>query len=430
MDSAHRLKQPFVPLLDTLLRPVVCGLLLGAVASAMPPQSGGAVDRADFVFVIDHSDSMGGEIDDVAMGLTDFALGLQLAGIDARFAVVLFGGIPEVRLDFTSDVAVLADTFARIDILSVALGQYEAGLEAIRMALGAAHVNFAPGLLTFRPGALKNIILVTDENSDLPRYASNRVSGQTTISPPSCDTGFPVDNPWQIEVDLTARALIEADAFINMLTRRFVRGTNAVECQYGNFSADQTSMGHFDRAATLAALEGRGQGRCLEAQVLRAGLVGRAFNIDLVFSSAFIQAFFDAKIDEAVNPCGALASRELTGGLGTPGPFGIPLLDLDQDPHQGMVVETMVGNPGRSESPACLLIGDAIDPPLPYLGFRLLVNPTFNAIPLVVPPGGLRIPWRVETGVDSCGRVYDMQVLLLQGTKVAASERLRLVIGD
>ncbi len=389
------------------------------------------MDRTDFVFVVDHSDSMGNNIDAVEQGLTAFTDGLQSQGIDARFALVLFGGRPEVRLDFTPDAAALAAAFHGINILTPAVGGLESGLETIRMVLGAANVNFTPGQLVFRPDAIKNIVLVTDEDSDLPRFPENRVNGQTNNNPPQC--GSFAGSAWQIEVDLTAQAVIAADAFVNMLV---LPSERAVPCQYGDPAADQSNpdLTGFNPSATLDALENFGLSNCLQAQVLRAGLIGRTFQIRNVSQANFVDNFFDAKIEEVVNPCGAIAAWNVTVGAGTPGPAGVPSLVLTGAPAQGSRVEAFIGNPLGQPSLACMLVGGPIDPPAPTrFGFDLLVDvhaPNGFMIPLSVPAGGLRLPWDIETGIDSCGRTYFVQVVMLQGPEVAASERLRAVVGD
>ena len=71
---------------------------------------------ADFVFVIDATGSMAGEIAAVKAGMGDFTTGLLAASVDPRFAIVLFGGAPELVLDFTSDATV---TETALDTISV-----------------------------------------------------------------------------------------------------------------------------------------------------------------------------------------------------------------------------------------------------------------------------------------------------------------------
>ncbi len=273
------------------------------------PSTNVTVRAADFVFIIDGSASMSAEIAAVKNGLGNFVASLNTSQIDARFAVVLFGGAPEVILDFTSDQGV---TEAALDVISVngALpGVHnnhnlnpEEGLEAIRIVLNSAVTNAlarenvgGSGPLAFRPEARKNLILVTDENSDQPFFLENRQTGQTNLEPPSILTAA-----WQTEVDLTAQAVITNEAFINMLIDP--SATPSIN-QYGDpvRSVSSANFLNFNPTATLSNLVAAGNGNCLEAQVLAAGLIGRAFNISSVNTTNFIENFFAAKVEEIVN---------------------------------------------------------------------------------------------------------------------------------
>jgi hypothetical protein len=60
-----------------------------------------AVTRTDVLFVIDASGSMGSKIAGVASGVVAFANSLLASGIDARFAVVRYGGSPVIFMPFT-----------------------------------------------------------------------------------------------------------------------------------------------------------------------------------------------------------------------------------------------------------------------------------------------------------------------------------------
>jgi len=185
--------------------------------------------KADFVFIVDATSSMAGEITAVKNGLSSFVTGLNTDSIDFRFAVVLFGGAPELVLDFTNSQA---DTTAAFNSISVtgAVTNFqnshnvnpEAGLEIIRITLGGANTNTlvrdnvgGSGGLLFRSDARKNLILVTDEDSDQPFYAANRQTGQININTDKSPTSF--TSPWQLEVDKTAQVIIDINAFINML---------------------------------------------------------------------------------------------------------------------------------------------------------------------------------------------------------------------
>lgn len=268
--------------------------------------------KSDFVFIVDATGSMGGEISAVKNGLGAFVTGLNAAQVDARFAVILYGGAPELVQDFTSSGTATETAFDMISVGGAVTGfqnnhnfNPEAGLEAIRMALNAAPNSAlarnnvgGSGPLAFRSDARKNLILVTDEDSDRPFYSNNRLPGQTANDPPTSIAG----TVWQTEVDNTAQALIANGAFINLLIN--VSDTPSA-AQYGNPGSDASDPNflNFDPDQTLQNLIGGGFGNSLEAQVLDAGLIGRSFNIGAVNTPNFIDNFFAAKIEETItNP--------------------------------------------------------------------------------------------------------------------------------
>ena len=267
-----------------------------------------AITKADFVFVVDATSSMGGEINAVRSGLQAFVQNLDSAEVDARFAVVLYGGAPELVQDFTASVTETEASFSQIRVNGPVTGfqhshnyNPEAGLEAIRIVLNVPdagalvrdHVGGA-GPLVYRPDARKNIILVTDEDSDRPYYSFNRVPGQNGNEPPSGLNG-----DWQIEVDNTVDAVVENNAFLNLLINA---GDNPSRWQYGDPDQDvaDSDLLNYDMLATLANLETNGFGQSLQAQVLRAGLLARSFSILRVNSPDFINNFFAAKVEETV----------------------------------------------------------------------------------------------------------------------------------
>lgn len=262
----------------------------------------GAVTKADFVFIVDNTSSMSNEITAVKNGLSAFVNGLDANAVDYRFAVVVFGGGPEMTLNFTDSVADTVAAFNAMNTNGIHNVNPEAGLEALRMVLGAANTNNliwngngVASSLNFRNDARKNLILVTDEDSDLPYYGNNRFAGQSGNEPPSSLT-----QPWQDEVDATAAAIIQNQAFVNMLINA---GDSPSTQQYGDPGQDVSDANflNFNPDATLANLIGAGLGDSLEAQVLEADLIGRAFNIGSVNTQNFIDNFFAAKIEEIVD---------------------------------------------------------------------------------------------------------------------------------
>ncbi len=278
-----------------------------------------AQTKADFVFVIDATGSMAGEIAGVRNGFSNFVSGLNAADVEARFSIVLFGGAPELVLDFTDDASVASTAFSQISTSGAVSGfqnnhnvNPEAGLEAIRMVLneapnstlatnnlGTAH----SGILNYRSDARKNIIFVTDEDSDNSFYTANRFTGQSGNEPPSNGEGNSNWGGWQAEIDATAQAVIDNDAFLNMLINRFESPTRY---QYGDYIHDvaDSDLLNFDAAATLANLQADSvTNNSLQTQVLEAGLIARTFNVTGANDSDFVDNFFAAKIEETVtNP--------------------------------------------------------------------------------------------------------------------------------
>ena len=59
------------------------------------------VNEADFLFLLDASISMDGEIAGVSSGFNSFAALITRFNISARFGVVRFGGFPTIFLPFT-----------------------------------------------------------------------------------------------------------------------------------------------------------------------------------------------------------------------------------------------------------------------------------------------------------------------------------------
>jgi hypothetical protein len=268
--------------------------------------------KADFVFLVDASGSMGDNIAAVRSGMNSFISGLASAGVDPRFAIIVFGGQSELVLDFTSSGAAAQTAFNKITIGANPGFQInhnanpEAGLEAIRIALGGAVNNTllrtnvgGTGGLVYRADARKNLILITDEDSDQPFLSTNRLTGQTTVEPPA---SIGASSPWQTEINNTADVVINNNAFLNMLINPLE--PPSVQ-QYGDpsKSVQDPNFLNFNPAATLAALQAGGLGNSLEAQILQAGLIGRAYDIGSVNNTNFVNNFFAAKIEETVqNP--------------------------------------------------------------------------------------------------------------------------------
>lgn len=273
-----------------------------------------AATATDFVFLIDATASMAGEISGVRNGFSQFVSDLNVAGVDARYSVVVFGGQAELVLDLTSD-ATVAQTALNNIVIGAAPGFHnnhnvnpEAGLEAIRMALGAAPNselanNNIPedGFLNFRPNARINLILATDEDSDRPFHIENRFPGQTGNEPPGI-----INIDWQAEVDATAQAVISSQAYINMLINV---GDSPSRSQYGDFTKDvsDADLLNYDEQATLNSLLADPlTDDSLQAQVLGAGLVARTFAVSGANDPVFVANFYAAKAEEVIGDPGVI----------------------------------------------------------------------------------------------------------------------------
>jgi len=140
--------------------------------------------NTDIVFIFDESRSMCKYINAMRDKLNIFIQKLEDANANARFAVIGFGGKPRVYSSFTSDINEVTKAFQKLDCNKE--GQ-ESGLEAIRMFLKGSN-NFIDKIgsiygsdkfkntsqLQWRKNSTtKTIILVTDEDSDLPTYEEN-----------------------------------------------------------------------------------------------------------------------------------------------------------------------------------------------------------------------------------------------------------------
>jgi hypothetical protein len=141
---------------------------------------------ADFIVVIEASMSMRSDLRTWIPPQLGEALpaALEAAGIDYRLAIVRYatnqrydtrsrGGppVPDLYLPWTSDRAVYMDAITRLP--DAPRRQTESGTEAI---------NFALEHLRFRNGALRNVILYTDEDDDAPVCGASCVGGSRSGS--------------------------------------------------------------------------------------------------------------------------------------------------------------------------------------------------------------------------------------------------------
>jgi hypothetical protein len=141
--------------------------------------------KRDILFLVDATPNMCQYSKAIASGISDFVSQLSENNIDAIFAVASFGGTPVILQGFSvsssfpltfpqSNGTITRDSIN--DVGCAAFGQ-EAGLEAIRMALdgkGGMNLGCADVFdceLRWRDDSKRVIIMITDEDSDLPTNA-------------------------------------------------------------------------------------------------------------------------------------------------------------------------------------------------------------------------------------------------------------------
>jgi hypothetical protein len=135
-----------------------------ALAMVVSPGAKAAFVPADIVWLLDTSGSMSADIADVKARIGQFNTAMVNAGIDAHYGLVEFGGTS--GNGSTSGTATLFQDIVNFttftaagnpfSLSSASGGGNERGSLAVTTALAAS----------FRPGSVKNLILVTDEDDD------------------------------------------------------------------------------------------------------------------------------------------------------------------------------------------------------------------------------------------------------------------------
>lgn len=242
----------------------------------------------DYVFVIDATASMADKITAFKNGLSSFFTIADMNSIDAQYCIVLYGNHPELIMEFTADTNSVVDVMNSIncsgavpDLHADHNGNPNAALEAIRIILENAVDNTlvtGPNIpsgyeFAFRERARKSLILLTDEDSDRPYFEFNRFIGQDAEEPPDILTA-----QWQAEVDATANAATNNNAFISMMVNRT---DNPSKHQYGdsNLQVQDPDFSNFNPNMTLQSLLNAGLGNCLQARLLDSNLISRCFSI-------------------------------------------------------------------------------------------------------------------------------------------------------
>lgn len=265
--------------------------LLLSLVFVWPPEIARAIS-ADFVFVIDTSVSMRPELRALGAHVGLLPSALADAGIDSpRYAVVAFGTNrrgrgpvdPVLILDFTSDFGLLSTAINGLE--NRITRKTESGSEAVLFALES---------LEFRPGAVPNMILMTDEDDDRAAGLPGR------REPPRAWQRSPRTPEYQAFIDEAAAALIAQNVLLNLLINPFDRPS---KFQYGDpFSTQLTPSGALDIDATLASLIAVGAGQSMQGQLLAAGVLSETFWIrpSVRQAAQFWDDFFTRKAMEVV----------------------------------------------------------------------------------------------------------------------------------
>eukprot|EP00158_Paraphelidium_tribonemae_P004028 Partr_v1_DN26528_c0_g1_i3_m3375 len=343
-------------------------LLLAGVAEAGYQCSNYTITQSsqiDFLFIIDTSGSMDTAIAGVKKGLKQFVGSLASTKADARFAVVSYGGIPRIRLPFTVKSA-------DFDTAMGALGEgggNEAAFEVMRSALPPYPADFlTPACsskygsnnaaicnLSWRSGAQKVMIVVTDEDSDLPVNPALRMPNQEaeSLAQKYYNNGAPFEalynvgftpkvfkaittsykqyyrnavnlklaTSYSLEVAATAQVLIDNNVVVNFVMNeltgddslknyaaisRYAGDSNSIAfLQFGNplLASQSADYQSFSRSQTLTNLRNAGLGNSLQARMLAADKQIRLHRI-LPFSQQnenVINSFYDQLVTSSVS---------------------------------------------------------------------------------------------------------------------------------
>ena len=135
---------------------------------------------------------------------------------------------------------------------------------------------------------------------------------------------------------------------------------------------------------------------------------------------------------EPINPVWA---RWDNYGMGTPGCYGVPSLELDDYPVTGTTVDIEIGNAGPANATCAMVWGWAPeDLFVPLLGGHLLVHaPFITVVPIDVPPGGLDVDCQIADDACAAGTHLYLQVICIDScgpAGLALSRGLDIRIGD
>lgn len=149
------------------IRKLLSALAVAATAFGVAAPSQAAI-VADIMWVVDTSGSMGDDIAQVKLRISEFDSIMLANGVDARYGLVRYGGAPSLIQDLTtiSDFTRAGGPFTT---LTANGGSTEDGSLALQTALTAS----------YRSNAVRNLILVTDEDDD---NSANRAALATELA--------------------------------------------------------------------------------------------------------------------------------------------------------------------------------------------------------------------------------------------------------
>jgi hypothetical protein len=145
---------------------------VAATLSVAVPTAQAAIST-DIIFIVDESGSMGSAQTNLANNIGLFASILSAGGVDARYGLVGYGNssvVPRMLTNLTT-AAALATAAQGL----VITGGTESGYAGTAFALNG--IDGQTSLFSFRPNAVKNLIIFTDEDNDFITNIGGRVGG-------------------------------------------------------------------------------------------------------------------------------------------------------------------------------------------------------------------------------------------------------------
>lgn len=125
------------------------------------PQAQAADIAADIVWVVDYSASMSGDINQIIARINGLSTDFQNAGIDPRFGAVKFGD--GIGLGGSGGPILMTGLTDANGLQTALTNNLPVGGAT---EPGSFATSFALNNMSFRPGAVKNVIVVTDEDDD------------------------------------------------------------------------------------------------------------------------------------------------------------------------------------------------------------------------------------------------------------------------